>query len=350
MITKNEDASNDRCDAYCFNTLKNLLPTIEETKFKLNNYEDLIQSKNEQILELKKKLADLERHNVKIKQNRICSNIEESGVSLFEAQINKTTDDFNLQDLNYNTLNWLSNASQIEDDLFEDYGNDPIEAFKDSTLNKTDDLQIQDLPLNCLKYAESTYIYEIWVPNVGNHMVLCDEFGWIVILNRFNGSENFYRKWYEYRSGFGYLEDEFFIGLEVLHQMTSSQGYDIRIELTSFDDYVYHADYSNFIIGSEQEKYSLKSIGGHHGNLENAFESNIGQKFTTFDSDNDKWVEGNCAVHYSSAGWFDKVATMNLFGKYLHSEVMDEHGIWWKDNKTWKAVKIAMRPEKKERN
>ncbi|XP_060655805.1 microfibril-associated glycoprotein 4-like isoform X2 [Drosophila nasuta] len=344
-----EDGSFNQCDAYCFNIMKTFLRI----------YGDAIQSKNEQILELKEKLADLKRHNVKIKQKdelisllqkRICSNIGESG-ALLEDQINETTNDFNLEDFNYNTLNWLSNnnASQIEDDLFEDIGNETIDAFKDSTLNKTDDFQVQGFPLNCFKDAESTYISEVWVPNVGSHNVLCDAFGWTVILNRFNGSENFYRKWSDYRSGFGDLEGEFFIGLEILHQMTSSQSYDIRIELTSFDDYVYHADYSKFIIGSEQEKYSLKSIGGHHGTLENVFESNIGQEFTTFDSDNDKWVEGNCAVHYSSAGWFDKVATMNLFGNYLHSEVMDDQGIWWKDIKTWKAVKITIRPEKKER-
>lgn len=46
-----------------------------------------------------------------------------------------------------------------------------------------------------------------------------DEDKWTVILNRFNGATNFYRNWSEYKSGFGNIATEFWIGLDKLYEV-----------------------------------------------------------------------------------------------------------------------------------
>ena len=38
---------------------------------------------------------------------------------------------------------------------------------------------------------------------------------------------------------------------------------------------------------------------------------NNGMKFTTFDKDNDKWSEGNCAASYGGAWWHKICSNVN---------------------------------------
>ncbi|KAH8261673.1 hypothetical protein KR044_013069, partial [Drosophila immigrans] len=166
-------------------------------------------------------------------------------------------------------------------------------------------VEIEELPMNCVPYANSTGIHELRVPNVGRLKVLCGESGWTVVLNRFDGSEDFYRNWTDYRKGFGKLQGEFFIGLEALHQMTSSERYELYIELTHFPDHVRFARYDNFVIGSNDEEFQLKSLGSYSGSAGDSLRYNLGDRFTTFDWDNDHWARGNCAHYYSSGGWFN---------------------------------------------
>ncbi|KAH8371769.1 hypothetical protein KR093_008803, partial [Drosophila rubida] len=146
-------------------------------------------------------------------------------------------------------------------------------------------------------------LLKINVSNVGEIKVLC-EGNWTVVLRRINGTENFYRGWSNYTEGFGDLDAEFFIGLEALHQMTTSERYELRIELMDFYDNVRDANYNNFIIGSKKDDYNLKSLGSYTGTAGNALQYNLGEKFTTIDRDNDDWSGGNCAVYYGGAGWY----------------------------------------------
>ncbi|XP_017873196.1 PREDICTED: angiopoietin-1-like [Drosophila arizonae] len=90
--------------------------------------------------------------------------------------------------------------------------------------------------------------------------------GWLVIQNRFDGSENFYRSWAENRDGFGNRNGEFFLGLEVIHRLTNYQRHELLVLVQTDVDYeIYWARYDNFVIGSESEKYNLKSLGKFEG-------------------------------------------------------------------------------------
>ena len=81
-----------------------------------------------------------------------------------------------------------------------------------------------------------------------------------VIQRRFDGSEDFYRNWADYKAGFGDPSGEFWFGNENLHQLTKDGNYRLRIELVE-DGTVAVVEYGTFIIGDEMSKYTLTVDG-----------------------------------------------------------------------------------------
>ena len=57
---------------------------------------------------------------------------------------------------------------------------------------------------------------------------------WIVVMQRYDGSLNFYQNWIAYRNGFGDTEQgEFWLGYEKVHLLTNRTGltYRLRVEV-----------------------------------------------------------------------------------------------------------------------
>ena len=82
---------------------------------------------------------------------------------------------------------------------------------------------------NCKEILErgnkDTGVYTIKPPKAAEPFkVLCDMDtkggGWTYFMRRFNGSQNFFQNWEEYKNGFGDLEGEFWLGLEHLYELT----------------------------------------------------------------------------------------------------------------------------------
>ncbi|ETE58575.1 Tenascin, partial [Ophiophagus hannah] len=71
--------------------------------------------------------------------------------------------------------------------------------------------------------------------------------GWIVFLRRQNGEVNFYQNWRAYESGFGDPNNEFWLGLDKLHQITSQGPYELRVDLRDRDETAY-ALYNKFTV------------------------------------------------------------------------------------------------------
>ena len=111
-------------------------------------------------------------------------------------------------------------------------------------------------------------VYEIKSHGLEITEVFCDQTtargGWLVFQKRLDGSEDFYRGWTEYKSGFGNLTGEFWLGLDKIHRLTSSGHYKLRVDLEDFVGNTYYAEYNLFKVANEGMKYKL-SVEDHTG-------------------------------------------------------------------------------------
>ena len=81
---------------------------------------------------------------------------------------------------------------------------------------------------------------------------------------RLDGSVDFYRDWAEYKRGFGNLTGEFWLGLDIIHPLSSTGSHKLRVDLEDFAGNNYYAEYDLFKIASEEMKYKL-SVGSYSG-------------------------------------------------------------------------------------
>ncbi|XP_010170122.1 tenascin, partial [Antrostomus carolinensis] len=137
--------------------------------------------------------------------------------------------------------------------------------------------------------------------------------GWIVFLRRQNGKEDFYKNWKTYVAGFGDPKDEFWIGLENLHKITSQGQYELRVDLRDKGETAY-AVYDRFSVGDVKSRYRLR-VDGYSGTAGDSMMYHNGRSFSTFDKDNDSAIT-NCALSYKGAFWYKNCHRVNLMGRY----------------------------------
>ncbi|KAM8718716.1 hypothetical protein ACLKA7_001431 [Drosophila subpalustris] len=163
-------------------------------------------------------------------------------------------------------------------------------------------------PRNCLDQKHGHLRIRI-APGVEPFYVNCDQKvrngGWLVIAYRFDGSEDFNRDWHTYKTGFGALNSEFFIGLDKLHLLTNNGDHELLIIMKSKTGEERFALYDQFSIGSEAEKYLLYVLGAYRGDAGDSLRYHAGKKFTTFDQDNDDNGQ-NCARIHAGAWWYGR--------------------------------------------
>ena len=100
---------------------------------------------------------------------------------------------------------------------------------------------------------------------------------------RQDGRVSFYRTWLEYKNGFGDLENEFWLGNDNLHALSSmNDRYQLRIDIIDENNNPSYAKYDHFKIGSEAENYIL-TIGNYSGTSGDAMWYHAGRKFSTRD-------------------------------------------------------------------
>ncbi|XP_045839658.1 tenascin-R isoform X2 [Meles meles] len=167
--------------------------------------------------------------------------------------------------------------------------------------------------------------------------------GWIVFQRRQNGQTDFFRKWAEYRVGFGNLEDEFWLGLDNIHRITSQGRYELRVDMRDGQEAAF-ASYDKFSVEDGRNLYKLR-LGGYNGTAGDSLSYHQGRPFSTEDRDNDVAVT-NCAMSYKGAWWYKNCHRTNLNGKY--GESRHSQGINWYH---WKGhefsipfVEMKMRP------
>jgi len=154
------------------------------------------------------------------------------------------------------------------------------------------------------------------IVTVAGNELLCDtktENGsWTVIQRRYDGSEDFYRGWGHYKYGFGSPKSEFWLGLELLHKLTTKQCHELRIDM-KYNGKEYFAKYSYVKVSGEDDKYRLE-LGNFSGNVRDSLSSHNNKQFTTNDKDNDELEENNCAELYNGAFWYAGCLKSNLNG------------------------------------
>lgn len=161
--------------------------------------------------------------------------------------------------------------------------------------------------------------------------------GWLVIQHRFDGSEDFYRHWHDYKVGFGKLDDEFWLGLETVHRLTKDKPHFLVVELETLDGTYGYAMYDKFQIGSRYENYSLKHLGEFNGTAGDALAYHLGMSFTTSDRDNDLYENRSCAVEKQGAWWYRRCTSSNLNGKYRQMDTTSNH--WYTFRNSYEGMK-----------
>lgn len=110
-----------------------------------------------------------------------------------------------------------------------------------------------------------------------------DDGNWIVILNRFDGSINFFRNWQDYKEGFGNIAGEYWLGLEKIYELTSSKLHELKIVMEDFNGQKKSSKYSTFGVSSESMGYALNILGSYSGNAGDCLSYHAGMKFSTYE-------------------------------------------------------------------
>ena len=185
-------------------------------------------------------------------------------------------------------------------------------------------------------------------PSDGSFNVYCDMStdggGWTVFQRRQDGSVDFYRGWNDYKSGFGQLTAEFWLGNDKIHRLTAARPSSLRVELEDWNGVRVYAKYGRFNIGDEQAKYRLE-VGSKSGTAVDSLAYHNNMAFSTKDRDNDIW-SSNCAVRFTGAWWYERCRSSNLNGKYLGRKSDDRGALWsgFRSSLSLKFTEMKLRP------
>ncbi|KAL4217825.1 hypothetical protein ACF0H5_022564 [Mactra antiquata] len=181
-----------------------------------------------------------------------------------------------------------------------------------------------------------TGVYTYIIPSGKQLTLRCDMSsdtgGWIVIQRRVNASD-FFKTWEEYKTGFGDLNGNFWLGNENIWTLTKTGTWNIRFDLRHENESVF-AVYSSFSIGNETTNYTLHVGKYIDGNVTDSFSSHNGSTFATKDRDD------KCTLNSQGAWWyisFHRCHMSNLNG--LYGSTSFGRGIIWY---SWKGFQTSL--------
>uniref|UniRef100_A0A6A7FPP6 Angiopoietin-related protein 2-like n=2 Tax=Hirondellea gigas TaxID=1518452 RepID=A0A6A7FPP6_9CRUS len=192
----------------------------------------------------------------------------------------------------------------------------PSTTTTTTTTTTTPEPTPEPLPANCYEVLQhgnwTSGIYYIQPDSMEPMKVWCDQStdggGWTLMVARKpqDTQEDFSRPWADYKRGFGQPETEYWIGLEVLHQMTKNKRHELRVNITDWQKSEYHAQWKEFTVGSEDEAYIL-NVGRYvvsSSTAGDALKWHNSMKFSTVDRDNDALMGGHCARKNQGGWWY----------------------------------------------
>ncbi|CAG2226825.1 Angiopoietin-related protein 1,Angiopoietin-related protein 4,Ficolin-1-A,Angiopoietin-1,Fibrinogen C domain-containing protein 1,Ryncolin-1,Angiopoietin-related protein 7,Fibrinogen C domain-containing protein 1-B,Fibroleukin,Fibrinogen-like protein 1,Ficolin-1,Ficolin-1-B,Angiopoietin-4,Fibrinogen-like protein 1-like protein,Ryncolin-2,Tenascin-R,Fibrinogen C domain-containing protein 1-A,Microfibril-associated glycoprotein 4,Ryncolin-3,Tenascin-X,Ficolin-2,Fibrinogen alpha chain,Tenascin,Ryncolin-4 [Myt len=180
-------------------------------------------------------------------------------------------------------------------------------------------------PKDCSELpAEScSGVYVIQPENGPSMTVFCemgiDNGGWTTIQRRYDGTVDFYRFWDDYKTGFGNIAGEHWLGNDNLHFILRQRSYQVRFDLEDFTGNTSYAVYSTMYVGDESDNYKL-NLTGYYGTAgdgmvswKGGILSSDGMMFSTRDRDNDINDDKHCAIK-KSGWWHGSCSYANING------------------------------------
>ena len=140
------------------------------------------------------------------------------------------------------------------------------------------------------------------------------------IQRRISNSVDFDRDWDDYVNGFGEAEGNYWMGLEEIHQLTTTHVVNLYIDIKTFVGEPFTLELETFLVDDAESNYAMYFTGYSHSSdrvRDSLFPSSYnGMMFTTRDRDNDL-DHVNCASEYLRGGWWHKrCARVNPNGNY----------------------------------
>ncbi|XP_072529591.1 tenascin-like [Salminus brasiliensis] len=158
--------------------------------------------------------------------------------------------------------------------------------------------------------------------------------GWTVFQRRKDGKTNFFRSWPEYSKGFGELDGEFWLGNELLHNLTTTTPMTMRVDLRTGDEAVY-AFYSTFSVDTMKKHYMVR-VSGYSGTAGDSMKYHDRRPFSTWDRDPQPFIT-RCAMSYRGGWWYKNCHEANLNG--LYNTHTNHQGVIWT---AWKGKDFSI--------
>lgn len=170
--------------------------------------------------------------------------------------------------------------------------------------------------------------------------------GWMSIQRRINGRVNFDRGWNDYLDGFGFPDQDHWIGLRNILRITRQKligEYDmanamLRIDIEDYDGNVAYMEHDSFELLSEKFDFAIANLGRYNATkgLSDGLGYNIYSAFSTHDHNNDPRRTETCVKSQRGGWWFGHCYNINLNGVYsTKNEKMTKEKNFIRD---WKAV------------
>ena len=146
-----------------------------------------------------------------------------------------------------------------------------------------------------------------------------------------NKSGAFNRSWAEFKVGFNDSRGNYWLGNDLLRQLTVNGSYKLRLDLQARDTNGTwrYAEYSSFIVFTERYNYRLH-VSGYSGNAGDQLRRHDGMMFTTYDRDNDLY-QLNGAVVWGAGFWYHTSWHCNFNGEvnnFLWTRYLKTSRMW----------------------
>ncbi|XP_061170689.1 fibroleukin-like [Saccostrea echinata] len=176
------------------------------------------------------------------------------------------------------------------------------------------------IPTDCKEFRDNGHtnsgvIYPYWTSSRPVR-VYCDmetlDGGWTAIQKRVSGSLTFDRNWTEYKNGFGSPEQDYWVGNDVIHQLTKVKDCFLYVSITVQNGTRLYELYDKVSVSNEAGKYRILlekpatgTLGDSMANTESHIFYATAMYFSTKDRDSDYSGSHNLANYYGGAWWFN---------------------------------------------